>query len=73
MALAKCEKFTANIYDKNRCKNCYRPKEVHSEAALESNKVICAISVVGMLWRISKKYTDVSFSCNFFWGFHSCY
>ncbi|KAK2160602.1 hypothetical protein LSH36_129g01075 [Paralvinella palmiformis] len=50
MALAKCEKFTANIYDKNRCKNCYRPKEVHSEAALESNKVSRKISRCGYLF-----------------------
>ncbi|ELT97177.1 hypothetical protein CAPTEDRAFT_108299 [Capitella teleta] len=37
--LSRCLKFEANIFDKSKCQHCFKPKELHSAAALECNKV----------------------------------
>ena len=37
--VANCTKFEANIFDKGKCKNCYKPKEQHSADVLEQAKV----------------------------------
>ena len=34
-----CQKFEPNIFNKAKCQNCFKPKEQHSSAALESSKV----------------------------------
>ena len=36
---AKCKKFEANIFNKNKCGVCFKSKHEHSEEALASSKV----------------------------------
>ena len=38
-AVSRCKKFQANIFNKSKCQNCFRPKEHHTAEALESSKV----------------------------------
>ena len=35
---SECKKFKPNIFNKNKCANCYRDKDQHSDEALEVNK-----------------------------------
>ncbi|CAH1795357.1 unnamed protein product [Owenia fusiformis] len=52
---SKCRKFEANIFNKNKCQNCFHPKEQHSAEALESNRATRKISKCGYLF-ISPDY-----------------
>jgi hypothetical protein len=45
----ECSKFTANIFNKNKCANCYRDREQHSSSALEVNKATRIVNKCGYL------------------------
>ena len=46
---SECKKFKPNIFNKNKCANCYRDKDQHSDAALEVNKATRIVSKCGYL------------------------
>ena len=45
----ECSKFAPNIFNKNKCANCYRIREQHSSEALEVNKATRIIKQCGYL------------------------
>ncbi|XP_064639254.1 protein outspread-like isoform X2 [Lineus longissimus] len=47
---AKCKKFEANIFNKNKCGVCFKSKHEHSAAALECSKAARKISKCGYLF-----------------------
>jgi hypothetical protein len=44
-----CTKFAPNIFNKNKCANCYRIREQHSSEALEVNKATRVVNKCGYL------------------------
>ena len=46
----ECKKFKPNIFNKNKCANCYRDREQHSDEALEVNKATRIVSKCGYLF-----------------------
>ncbi|KAL5280564.1 MPRIP family protein [Megaselia abdita] len=47
---AECRKFTPNIFNKSKCSHCFRQREEHSAAALESNRASRKVSKCGYLF-----------------------
>ena len=45
----ECSKFAPNIFNKNKCANCYRIREQHSSEALEVNKATRIVNKCGYL------------------------
>ena len=45
----ECKKFKPNIFNKNKCANCYRDRGQHSDEALEVNKATRIVSKCGYL------------------------
>ena len=50
MSSGECRKFDPNIFNKNKCSNCYKLRELHSEAALEVNKATRTVARCGYLF-----------------------
>ena len=46
----ECKKFKPNIFNKNKCANCYRDRDQHSDEALEVNKATRIVSKCGYLF-----------------------
>ncbi|CAD6186121.1 unnamed protein product [Caenorhabditis auriculariae] len=46
----QCTRFEANIFNKGKCKNCYKPKEQHSAECLEKAKMNRKVSACGFLY-----------------------
>ena len=46
----ECNKFKANIFNKQKCANCYKTREQHSQDALEFNRLTRVVSKCGYLF-----------------------
>ena len=46
----ECNKFKANIFNKQKCANCYKTREQHSQDALEFNRLTRVVSKCGFLF-----------------------
>jgi len=46
----ECSKFKANIFNKQKCANCYKTREQHSQDALEFNRLTRVVSKCGYLF-----------------------
>lgn len=45
-----CRRFEANIFSKVRCQNCFKPRDGHSEEALELAKMSRKVTACGFLY-----------------------
>ncbi|XP_059078870.1 protein outspread-like [Tigriopus californicus] len=50
MGLGECRKFVPNIFNKQKCSNCYKLKLQHSEEALEVAKTARNVARCGYLF-----------------------
>ena len=46
----ECNKFKANIFNKQKCANCFKTREQHSQDALEFNRLTRVVSKCGYLF-----------------------
>ena len=46
----ECRKFAANVFNKNKCSNCYKLRDQHCDEALETGKLARNISRCGFLF-----------------------
>ena len=46
----ECSKFKANIFNKQKCANCFKTREQHSQDALEFNRLTRVVSKCGYLF-----------------------
>ncbi|XP_043188068.1 protein outspread-like [Amphibalanus amphitrite] len=50
MSKAECRKFSPNIFNKQKCASCFKHKEEHSAAALDSNRASRKVQRCGFLF-----------------------
>ncbi|CAJ0578407.1 unnamed protein product, partial [Mesorhabditis spiculigera] len=48
--LSQCTRFEANPFNKEKCKNCYKPKDSHSNECLENAKMNRKVTACGFLY-----------------------
>ena len=51
-----CTKFQANVFNKVKCQNCFKPKEQHSARALESCHTARCITRCGFMFVAPEQY-----------------